>query len=78
MEIERQLWDAEALGQRWGVSKYSVIRLMKSGDLKSVTIGTRRLVARDEMERVERYGAGKPRKSPAPGRTKDGRPEVAQ
>ena len=62
MNTERQLFDAEALGQRWGVSKYTAIRLMKSGELKSVTIGARRLVPLSEVERAEQFGVGKPRK----------------
>ena len=62
-EPERQLFDAEALSKRWGVSKFSAIRLMKSGDLKSVTIGARRLVPLEEVKRAETYGVGKPRKS---------------
>lgn len=60
--MEKQLWDAASLEERWGISKYSVNRLMKAGELKSVTIGARRLVPLAEVERAEQYGVGKPRK----------------
>jgi hypothetical protein len=60
---ERQAYDANALSQRWGVSEFTARRLMKTGQLHSITIGSRRLVPLSEVERVERVGCGKPRKS---------------
>jgi hypothetical protein len=36
---------------------------MKTGDLKSITIGARRVVGFDEVRRAETYGIGKARKS---------------
>lgn len=60
---ERQAFDAKALAQRWGVSEYTARRLMhpKTGALKSINIGARRMVAISEVLRAEQYGVGKPR-----------------
>lgn len=58
---ERQLFDAAALAQRWGVSPFSVRRLMKIGSLHSITIGARRMVPLGEVQRAEQYGVGQPR-----------------
>jgi hypothetical protein len=60
---ERQLWSVADLESRWGVSRYTVMRLMKSGELESITIGARRFVPLAEVRRAEQYGVGKPRKS---------------
>lgn len=45
----------------WGVSKFTVRRLIGGGFVKSVTVSTRRLIPEDEVERVAHEGAGKPR-----------------
>jgi len=45
----------------WGVSVYTARRLLDGGFVKSVTVAGRRLISNDEIERVEREGAGKPR-----------------
>ena len=34
---------------------------MKSGSLRSITIGARRMVPLNEVQRAEQYGVGKPR-----------------
>ena len=57
--------------ERWSVSKFSVRRLIDGGYIRSVTIGSRRLIPEDEIERVAREGAGKPRRRrTAPGLSK--------
>ncbi len=58
---ERQLFDAAALAQRWGVSTFTARRLMKSGSLHSITIGARRMVPWNEVQRAEQFGVGRPR-----------------
>jgi excisionase family DNA binding protein len=62
-EPEKRLLSIERLAERWDLSKYSVRRLIVSGDLKSVTIGARRLVPLAEVERAEQFGVGRPRTS---------------
>jgi excisionase family DNA binding protein len=60
-EPERKLLSIERLAERWDLSKYSVRRLIVQGELKSVTIGARRLVPLNEVERAEQFGVGRPR-----------------
>jgi len=60
---ERQAFDAKALAMRWGVSEFTARRLMKTGALKSINIGARRLVPLSEVERAEQFGCGKPRRN---------------
>jgi hypothetical protein len=59
---EPKLFSIERLGERWDLSKWSVRRLIVNGELKSVTIGARRLVPLSEVERAEQFGVGTPRK----------------
>ena len=44
---------------RWSVSKDSIRRLLDSGQLGCVRIGSRRLVPLSEIERAEQFGMGK-------------------
>jgi excisionase family DNA binding protein len=60
-ESVKQLLSIDRLAERWDLSKYSVRRLIVQGELKSVNIGARRLVPLSEVERVERFGVGRPR-----------------
>jgi len=48
-----------------GVSPFTIRRLAKSGSLRTVTVGARRLVPLGEIERVGQFGAGRPRGSNA-------------
>jgi hypothetical protein len=59
--VGKQLWSIERLAERWDLSKWSVRRLMVQGELKSVTIGARRLIPLSEIERAEQFGVGTPR-----------------
>jgi excisionase family DNA binding protein len=56
-----KLFSIERLAERWDLSKWSVRRLIVNGELKSVTIGARRLVPLNEVERAEQFGVGRPR-----------------
>ncbi len=58
---EPKLFSIERLAERWDLSKWSVRRLIVQGELKSVTIGARRLVPLSEVERAEQFGVGTPR-----------------
>ena len=49
---EVMLFSIERLADRWDVSKWSIRRLIMGGELKSVTIGARRLVPLSEVERA--------------------------
>lgn len=58
---------AKLLGIREGaetchVSPFTLRRLIVAGYVRSVTIGARRLIPVEEIERVLREGAGKPRR----------------
>ena len=46
----------------WGVSPYTVRRLIDAGYIKAVNVAARRLIPSSEVERVSREGAGAPRK----------------
>jgi hypothetical protein len=58
---EPKLLSIERLAERWDLSKWSVRRLIVTGELKSITIGARRLVPLNEVERAEQFGVGRPR-----------------
>lgn len=58
---ELKLFTMERLASRWDISKWSVRRLVVHGELKSVTIGARRLIPLSEVERAEQFGVGTPR-----------------
>jgi len=57
----KQLWSIERVAERWDISKASVRALIVSGEIRSVTIGGRRLIPLSEIERAERFGVGQPR-----------------
>ncbi|MGA3317137.1 MAG: helix-turn-helix domain-containing protein [Candidatus Korobacteraceae bacterium] len=50
------LFGAKSLAERWEVSKDTVRRKIKSGEIRSVRIGSRVLVPLSEIERVEQVG----------------------
>ena len=60
---EKSLFGISETADRWGVSAFSVRRLITSGDLKSVCIGARRLLPLAEIQRAEQHGVGKSRKA---------------
>jgi excisionase family DNA binding protein len=60
MESTRLIGLADA-ARELGVSVFTLRRLALAGELKTVTVGARRLVPLSEVERVVTTGAGKPR-----------------
>lgn len=59
---ERTLFGFHEVGQRWGVSPWTVRRAVDRGELRSINIGARRLIPLIELERAERDGVGSRRK----------------
>jgi excisionase family DNA binding protein len=45
-----------------GVSTFTLRRLADKGLLKTINIGSRRLISGEEIERLAREGAGRPRR----------------
>jgi helix-turn-helix protein len=64
-EIAKRAFGFREVGTMFGVSRDSIKRLWKSGDLATITVGGRRLVPLSEVERIERQGIGTPRKRKA-------------
>jgi hypothetical protein len=56
--------DAAAM---WSISIFSVRRAIDRNEIRSVTIGARRLIPMEEIDRVEKFGLGVSRKGPRPG-----------
>jgi hypothetical protein len=63
----RTLWSFAELGERWGVSVFTIRRLADQNLIATINIGARRLVKISEIERCEAQGVGKarPRKTKA-------------
>jgi excisionase family DNA binding protein len=62
MSAEKSLFGISETADRWGVSPWSVRRLIDAGQLPSVTIGARRLLRLSDIKRAEEFGVGTPRK----------------
>jgi len=62
----RWFYSVADLARAWDVSTVTVRKYIDRGDLRSVTIGTRRLVPADEVRRVEFEGLGNARKKIVP------------
>jgi excisionase family DNA binding protein len=58
MELAISLMPLDAVAEAFGVSVYSVRRLIASGALPAVRIGARVLVSSDVVARVQREGIG--------------------
>jgi excisionase family DNA binding protein len=43
----------DAVARRWGVSRFTVIREIERGKVRSVRIGRRRMIHVDELARIE-------------------------
>jgi predicted site-specific integrase-resolvase len=54
--------------QTWGVSIFTARRLIGAGYVRSVTVGARRMIPEEEVLRVSREGAGRPRRRRNAGR----------
>ncbi len=68
MEMERTLFALEEVARRWGVSVWTVRRLLDDPHcpLKAINIGARRLVPLRLIEQAEASGIGMARKRKAP------------
>ena len=62
---DKSLFGIGEAADRWGISPWTVRRLIDSGELRSVTIGARRLLPLAEVQRAEQFGVGKSRKATA-------------
>ncbi len=60
-EALKNLYSIEDAAERLGVSRFTVRRLVYGSELKSVNVNSRRMIPRQELERVEQFGIGKPR-----------------
>jgi excisionase family DNA binding protein len=61
MGIDRTSFSFSEVGQQWGVSLWTIRRLVERGELKAVNIGALQRIPRSEVERAEQYGVGTPR-----------------
>jgi excisionase family DNA binding protein len=59
--VERTSFSFGEVAQQWGVSLWTVRRLVERGELKAVNIGALQRIPRAEVERAEQYGVGQPR-----------------
>jgi hypothetical protein len=62
---ERSLFGFKEVATRWGVSQFTVRRLVLSGAIRSINIGARRVISIEEIRRIEQAGVGQSRKSVA-------------
>lgn len=60
--LQKSLFAIPEVAARWAVSPFTIRRLINAGDLRSITIGARRLLPLAEIERAEQFGVGKARK----------------
>jgi len=67
--VTQSLFGIAEVAARLGVSPFTIRRLINSGKLHSVTVGTRRLVPLDEILRAEQGGVGTPRKAAQAGQS---------
>ena len=59
--VERTSSSFGEVAQQWGVSLWTIRRLVERGELKAVNIGALQRIPRAEVERAEQYGVGTPR-----------------
>lgn len=57
---QQLFFSVQDLGRRWGISPFTIRRLIDAAQLKSVRFGARWFVPLDEVTRAEREGAGAP------------------
>lgn len=63
--IERTSYSFGEVAQQWGVSLWTIRRLVNRGDLKAINIGALQRIPRSEVERAGQHGVGKPRRRKA-------------
>jgi excisionase family DNA binding protein len=57
-QIPALLFGFEEAAKMLGVSLWTVRRLVLSGDIRSVNVGARKLISKDEIERIVAVGVG--------------------
>ena len=62
-DTDQTLYSIPTLARRWTVSVDTIRRHIFAGDLRSVNIGSRRMIPLDEVRRAETKGIGKARRS---------------
>jgi excisionase family DNA binding protein len=61
--MNQELYSIADTAERWSVSPDTVRRLIQESELRSVCIGSRRMIPRAEVERAELMGVGMRKKS---------------
>lgn len=61
MAIEKGFFSYREVAAMWGVSTFTVRRLVESGQLAAVNLGAQRRISRQELERAALHGCGTPR-----------------
>ena len=59
--IERTSYSFAEVADQWGVSLWTIRRLVERGELKAINIGALQRIPRSEVERAQQYGVGTPR-----------------
>jgi predicted site-specific integrase-resolvase len=62
IRIRRRAFGLQEFADTFGISRESAKRFARTGVLKTITVGGRRLVPAAELERVEQEGLGTPRR----------------
>jgi len=56
--MERTSFSFREVAEQWGISLWTIRRLVERGELKAVNIGALQRIPRAEVERAEQYGVG--------------------
>ena len=59
--VERTSFSFTEVAEQWGVSLWTIRRLVERGELKAINIGALQRIPRAEVDRAEQYGVGTPR-----------------
>ena len=59
--VERKYFSFGELAEQWGVSLWTIRRLVARGELKAINIGVLQRIPCSEVERAEQCGVGTPR-----------------
>jgi len=59
--VERTSYSFAEVAEQWGVSLWTIRRLVERSELKAIKIGALQRIPRSEVERAQQYGVGTPR-----------------
>jgi excisionase family DNA binding protein len=59
--VARTSYSFNEVAAQWGVSLWTVRRLVDRGELRAINIGALQRIPRSEVERAELHGVGTPR-----------------